>query len=101
MDKVESQHIASATDETAKSQVSLEKNESKQPHLIHTQTLGSIRLRDQHTGEVILVPTPTKDPNDPLVLHPPHRIRNSWNLELESFVQGLHNRPRLFGYFPV
>ena len=31
------------------------------------QSLGSVRLRSESTGEVLLVPTPTKDPNDPLV----------------------------------
>jgi hypothetical protein len=31
------------------------------------QSLGSVRLRNATTGEVVLVPTPTKDPNDPLV----------------------------------
>jgi hypothetical protein len=31
------------------------------------QSLGSVRLRSEKTGEIILVPTPTNDPNDPLV----------------------------------
>jgi hypothetical protein len=71
MEKVESSHIAPAIEETAKSEASLEKNESKHQHLLHVQTLGSIRLRDEHTGAIILVPTPTQDPNDPLVRSPP------------------------------
>jgi len=29
-------------------------------------TLGSVRHRHEHTGEIILIPTPSKDPNDPL-----------------------------------
>ncbi|RDW88533.1 MFS general substrate transporter-23 [Coleophoma cylindrospora] len=29
-------------------------------------TLGSIQHRNQHTGEIILIPTPSNDPNDPL-----------------------------------
>lgn len=29
-------------------------------------TLGTVRLRDHHTNEVILIPTPSSDPNDPL-----------------------------------
>lgn len=29
-------------------------------------TLGSIRHRHEDTGEVILIPTPSNDPNDPL-----------------------------------
>jgi len=84
MEKVESQHIAPVQEESAKSQASLEKNESKREHLLHVQTLGSIRLRDEHTGEVILVPTPTQDPNDPLVRQPTWSTKTHWNLELES-----------------
>lgn len=30
------------------------------------QTLGSVRQRDEHTNEIILIPTPSSDPNDPL-----------------------------------
>ena len=29
-------------------------------------TLGSLRLRHHQTNEIILVPTPSNDPNDPL-----------------------------------
>jgi hypothetical protein len=29
-------------------------------------TLGSVRHRHEHTGQIILIPTPSKDPNDPL-----------------------------------
>ncbi|KAK0748224.1 major facilitator superfamily domain-containing protein [Apiosordaria backusii] len=29
-------------------------------------TLGNVRLRDQGTNEIILIPTPSSDPNDPL-----------------------------------
>lgn len=29
-------------------------------------TLGHIRLRDETTNEIILVPTPSSDPKDPL-----------------------------------
>jgi hypothetical protein len=29
-------------------------------------TLGSVRHRHEHTGEIILIPTPSSDPNDPL-----------------------------------
>lgn len=30
------------------------------------KTLGRLRLRDEDTNEVILVPTPSNDPKDPL-----------------------------------
>lgn len=30
------------------------------------ETLGSVRHRHEHTNEIILVPTPSNDPNDPL-----------------------------------
>jgi len=29
-------------------------------------TLGTVRHRHEHTNEVLLVPTPSADPNDPL-----------------------------------
>lgn len=29
-------------------------------------TLGHVRLRDEHTDEIILIPAPSSDPNDPL-----------------------------------
>lgn len=29
-------------------------------------TLGSVRHRDAETNEIILIPTPSNDPNDPL-----------------------------------
>jgi hypothetical protein len=32
----------------------------------HVKTLGHLRLRDAETNEVILVPTPSSDPKDPL-----------------------------------
>jgi hypothetical protein len=38
-----------------------EKSESAQ-----LKTLGHLRLRDEETNEVILVPTPSDDPKDPL-----------------------------------
>ena len=31
-----------------------------------TVTLGSVRHRDAQTNEIILIPTPSEDPNDPL-----------------------------------
>jgi hypothetical protein len=30
------------------------------------RTLGTVRLRHHETNEVILIPTPSDDPNDPL-----------------------------------
>lgn len=38
---------------------------TKEP-LKKIQTLGSVRQRDEHTNEIILIPTPSQDPNDPL-----------------------------------
>ncbi|KAJ5904332.1 hypothetical protein N7504_006715 [Penicillium tannophilum] len=32
----------------------------------HTNTLGSVQLRNPITNDIILVPTPSRDPNDPL-----------------------------------
>jgi len=45
------------------------------PHLVterdpdeiaQTTTLGHLRLRNVETNEIILIPTPSSDPNDPL-----------------------------------
>ncbi|KAI1639471.1 major facilitator superfamily domain-containing protein [Biscogniauxia mediterranea] len=32
----------------------------------NARTLGDVRLRDHHTQEIILIPAPSNDPNDPL-----------------------------------
>jgi hypothetical protein len=34
--------------------------------IVQTNTLGTVRLRHVETKEIILIPTPSKDPNDPL-----------------------------------
>jgi hypothetical protein len=44
----------------------LQKTASLQPNETRTDVLGSLRLRHQETNEIILIPTPTDDPNDPL-----------------------------------
>jgi len=33
---------------------------------VHGSTLGHLRLRNVETNEIILLPTPSNDPNDPL-----------------------------------
>ncbi|VUC32968.1 unnamed protein product [Clonostachys rosea] len=38
----------------------------RKPGVPQRITLGTIQLRDQETNEIILVPTPSNDPNDPL-----------------------------------
>lgn len=40
--------------------------EVKNNDLKHVNTLGSIRLRHADTNELVLVPQPSSDPNDPL-----------------------------------
>jgi len=40
----------------------------------HTNTLGSVQLRNPITNDIILVPTPSKDPNDPLNWYDHHKI---------------------------
>ena len=32
----------------------------------HLHNLGHVRLRNEHTNEIILIPAPSLDPNDPL-----------------------------------
>lgn len=34
--------------------------------LAPTKTLGSLQLRDKTTQKILLIPTPSGDPNDPL-----------------------------------
>ncbi len=42
-------------------------HETTGKHIIkRIHTLGSLRHRHEHTGEIILIPTPSNDPNDPL-----------------------------------
>ncbi|KAH8676282.1 MFS transporter [Xylariales sp. PMI_506] len=36
-------------------------------------TLGTVRLRDEETNEIILIPTPSNDPNDPLNWSPAYK----------------------------
>lgn len=45
----------------------LDEEDVSNEHINKLQSLGSVRLRHRHTGDVILIPTPTNDPNDPLV----------------------------------
>ena len=33
---------------------------------VRQRTLGNVRLRHHETNEIILIPTPSNDPNDPL-----------------------------------
>ncbi len=44
-------------------------------------TLGNVRLRDHHTNEIVLVPKPSNDPNDPLnwYISPPFAYSDSIN----------------------
>jgi hypothetical protein len=46
----------------------LRPGDSENPKAEHTRqrTLGNIRLRHHETNKIILVPTPSNDPNDPL-----------------------------------
>lgn len=41
-------------------------DEAQHIEKISPMTLGNVRLRDRETDEIILIPTPSKDPNDPL-----------------------------------
>jgi len=66
-EKVDNQHIAAVNDNNH-AETNLEQGNSKfGAEAKRVQSLGSVRLRNEHTGEIVLVPTPTKDPNDPLV----------------------------------
>lgn len=41
-------------------------NDGGEARLRKTYTLGSVRHRHEHTNEILLIPSPSKDPNDPL-----------------------------------
>ncbi|OJD34923.1 mfs transporter [Diplodia corticola] len=49
------------------------------------QTLGSLRLRHHETNEIILIPTPSDDPNDPLNWPRPYRYYLAILLSLAIF----------------
>lgn len=67
-EKGNGQHIAAVNDNND-AETNLEQGISKfGEEAKRIQSLGSVRLRNENTGEIVLVPTPTKDPNDPLVL---------------------------------
>lgn len=44
----------------------IEDIEDVKPVQLKHETLGNVRLRHHETNEIILVPTPTRDPKDPL-----------------------------------
>jgi hypothetical protein len=46
--------------------IQIEASEQKHHIMKRIHTLGSVRHRHEHTGQIILIPTPSKDPNDPL-----------------------------------
>ncbi|KAG5654978.1 hypothetical protein KAF25_011009 [Fusarium avenaceum] len=43
-------------------------------HDAQNNNLGGLRLRNEETNEIILIPTPTNDPNDPLNWSKPYRV---------------------------
>jgi hypothetical protein len=47
-------------------QIDVDTAEQKHQVIKRIHTLGSVRHRHEHTGQIILIPTPSKDPNDPL-----------------------------------
>jgi len=47
-------------------QIDVDATEQKHHIMKRIHTLGSVRHRHEHTGQIILIPTPSKDPNDPL-----------------------------------
>lgn len=43
-----------------------EDQELPEKEKMRQRTLGNVRLRHHETNELILIPTPSNDPNDPL-----------------------------------
>jgi hypothetical protein len=56
--------------ELTKAELGLEKGAASHHENLHDDehyhTLGHVRLRDATTNEIILIPAPSLDPNDPL-----------------------------------
>ncbi|TKX18294.1 MFS transporter-like protein 171 [Elsinoe australis] len=50
-----------------------------------TNTLGHLRLRNQQTNEIILIPTPSNDPNDPLNWSKGYRVYLALLVSLAMF----------------
>jgi hypothetical protein len=44
----------------------VDRHNYSEKHVTDIKTLGHLRLRDAETNRIILVPTPSSDPNDPL-----------------------------------
>lgn len=64
-------------------------NGPKEP-LTKIHTLGSVRQRHEHTDEIILIPTPSRDPNDPL----------NWYVELLKIIRFISIELRSLMYVP-
>ncbi|KAL3435988.1 major facilitator superfamily domain-containing protein [Aspergillus tetrazonus] len=47
---------------------------SRRAKPFHLHSLGHVRLRHEHTNEIILIPAPSLDPNDPLRWSTPYKI---------------------------
>ena len=59
--------VMSTAVETTAPVANLEHLESyKSTPVKRVQTLGTVQHRHEHTNEIILIPTPSNDPNDPL-----------------------------------
>lgn len=70
----------------------------KAEKLQHVSTLGSVRLQNVHTKEIILVPEPSNDPNDPLnwyLTQYSGSMRNVTNFQQVERVQILPSHHRL------
>ena len=66
----EDMNRSTGTEEVEKNQSTMEESIERQlttngPSK-HIATLGHVRSRHQDTNEIILIPTPSSDPNDPL-----------------------------------
>lgn len=73
------------TDDLQPVKTSSEHIESKQI-VKRVQTLGSLRHRHQHTGEIILIPTPSNDPNDPLNWSQPRKYYSAFVICLAMMI---------------
>jgi hypothetical protein len=63
----EAMHATEAENSDLEPTKTVQIDATEQKHLMkRIHTLGSVRHRHERTGQIILIPTPSKDPNDPL-----------------------------------
>lgn len=64
-------------------------------------TLGNVRLRHHETNDLVLIPTPSKDPNDPLNWSQPYKHYMAFLVCLAMMVCNFLAAGKMGTYFPA